>query len=61
MAPGPVPERGAEVCGQLPGPDSGAAGQSLIFCAEHGVTGPDTQNNPHLSTSEVLPLQVAES
>lgn len=37
VAPGPVPKRGAEVCGQLPGPDSGATGQSLIFCAEHAI------------------------
>lgn len=31
MAPGPIPERGAEVCGQLPCPDSGAAGSYQVF------------------------------
>lgn len=35
MAPGPIPERGAEVCDQLPCPHSGAAGSHQVFGLFH--------------------------
>lgn len=31
MAPGPIPERGADICNTLPNPNSNAPGQSLIL------------------------------